>query len=69
MPNLLCLLLFTVSVDSDSPPPLPDRNYYDMDQAGEYTQLRRDALPPKQPREKDFHLTSPEYVSYHDPSR
>ncbi|XP_022089213.1 ankyrin repeat and SAM domain-containing protein 1A-like isoform X2 [Acanthaster planci] len=32
------------SSDSEkSPPPLPDRNYYDEDVAGEYTQLRLDA--------------------------
>ncbi|XP_071478047.1 uncharacterized protein [Diadema antillarum] len=51
------------SQDSDSPPPLPDRNYYDVDQAGEYTQLRRDAPPPKpqKHRETDYSPPQPDY--------
>ncbi|XP_041471449.1 ankyrin repeat and SAM domain-containing protein 1A-like [Lytechinus variegatus] len=47
------------SQDSDCPPPLPDRNYYDLDQAGEYTQLRRDAVPPKQQQQQTQHHPHP----------
>ncbi len=31
-------------------PPLPERNYYDEDLAGEYTELRIDARPPNKSR-------------------
>ena len=36
-----------ISFSSDIAPPLPERNYYDEDLAGEYTELRIDAKGPQ----------------------
>ena len=46
---------FWISV-SEVAPPLPERNYYDEELAGEYTELRIDAPPPQ----KQQHQIPPE---------